>query len=87
MLTLLPYLSPTAPRLLQQSSLVGVQRVSPDEAEQIGRLMRLPRQAVDSLPTLGDGVTLWCTPRDRQFVMTQGTDAETGLLGGARRID
>ncbi|MFJ6481864.1 MULTISPECIES: hypothetical protein [unclassified Streptomyces] len=86
-LTLLPYLSPTAPRLLQQASLVGVQRVSPDEAEQIGSLMRLPRQAVDSLPTLGDGVTLWCTPRDRQFVMTQGTDAETGLLGGARRID
>ncbi|MFE5810029.1 hypothetical protein [Streptomyces sp. NPDC056491] len=86
-LTLLPYLSPTAPRLLQQASLVGVQRVSPDEAQQIGRLMRLPRQAVDSLPTLGDGVTLWCTPRDRQFVMTQGTDAETGLLGGPRRID
>ncbi|MCY0946491.1 MULTISPECIES: hypothetical protein [Streptomyces] len=86
-LTLLPYLSPTAPRLLQQSSLAGVQRVSPDEAEQIGRLMNLPRPAVDSLPTLGDGVTLWCTPRDRQFVMTQGTDAETGLLGAARRID
>ncbi|WP_329378642.1 hypothetical protein OG625_10545 [Streptomyces sp. NBC_01351] len=86
-LTLLPYLSPTAPRLLQQSALVGVQRVSPDEAEQIGRLMNLSRQAVDSLPTLGDGVTLWCTPRDRQFVMTQGTEAETGLLGGARRID
>lgn len=86
-LTLLPYLSPTAPRLLQQSSLAGVQRVSPDEAEQIGRLMNLPRPAVDALPTLGDGVTLWCTPRDRQFVMTQGTEAETGLLGGARRID
>ncbi|WP_411107644.1 hypothetical protein [Streptomyces sp. cmx-4-9] len=86
-LTLLPYLSPTAPRLLQQSSLVGVQRVSPDEAERIGGLMNLPRPAVDSLPTLGDGVTLWCTRRDRQFVMTQGTEAETGLLGPARRID
>ncbi|MEU4732119.1 hypothetical protein [Streptomyces sp. NPDC023588] len=86
-LTLLPYLSPTAPRLLQQSSLVGVQRVSPDEAGQIGQLMRLPRQAVEALPTLGDGVTLWCTPRDRQFVMTQGTEAESGLLGPARRID
>ncbi|MFE0582748.1 MULTISPECIES: hypothetical protein [unclassified Streptomyces] len=86
-LTLLPYLSPTAPRLLQQASLVGVQRVSPDEAEQIGRLMQLPAQAIASLPTLGDGVTLWCTPRDRQFVMTQGTEAETGLLGAARRID
>ncbi|MFD3548960.1 hypothetical protein ACFWUW_25690 [Streptomyces sp. NPDC058655] len=86
-LTLLPYLSPTAPRLLQQAALAGVQRVSPDEAEHIGRLMNLPRSAVDSLPTLGDGVTLWCTPRDRRFVMTQGTDAETGLLGPARRID
>ncbi|MFD8414513.1 hypothetical protein ACFV2Q_22600 [Streptomyces sp. NPDC059650] len=85
--TLLPYLSPTAPRLLQNSSLAGIQRVSPDEAEQVGRLMNLPRQTVDSLPTLGDGVTLWCTPRDRQFVMTQGTEAETGLLGPCRRID
>ncbi|WP_051794814.1 hypothetical protein [Streptomyces sp. NRRL S-87] len=86
-LTLLPYLSPAAPRLLEQSALVGVQRVSPDEAEQIGRLMNLPRSAVDALPTLGDGVTLWCTGRDRQFVMTQGTEAELGLLGAARRID
>ncbi|MFD3553925.1 hypothetical protein [Streptomyces goshikiensis] len=86
-LTLLPYLSPAAPRLLRNSSLVGVQRVSPDEAQEIGRLMNLPRPAVDSLPTLGDGVTLWCTPRDRQFVMTQGTEAETGLLGPSRRID
>ncbi|MEU3777600.1 hypothetical protein AB0F11_31270 [Streptomyces sp. NPDC032472] len=85
--TLLPYLSPTAPRLLQNSALVGVQRVSPDEAEQIGRLMNLPRQTVESLPTLGDGVTLWCTPRDRQFVMTQGTESETNLLGQSRRID
>ncbi|MFJ5805343.1 hypothetical protein [Streptomyces sp. NPDC093093] len=86
-LTLLPYLSPTAPRLLRNSSVVGVQRVSPDEAEQIGRLMELPAAAVDSLPTLGDGVTLWCTPRDRTFVLTQGTDTEIGLLGPARRID
>ncbi|MGW1764381.1 hypothetical protein ACWCQL_09910 [Streptomyces sp. NPDC002073] len=85
--TLLPYLSPAAPRLLEQASLVGVQRVSPDEAEQVGRLMNLPRESVEALPTLGDGVTLWCTDRDRQFVMTQGTEAETGLLGAARRID
>ncbi|MFI8104993.1 hypothetical protein [Streptomyces sp. NPDC086023] len=86
-LTLLPYLSPAAARLLEQSALVGVQRVSPDEAEQVGRLMGLPRSAVDALPTLGEGVTLWCTGRDRQFVMTQGTEAESGLLGAARRID
>ncbi|KIF00944.1 hypothetical protein PL81_38310 [Streptomyces sp. RSD-27] len=86
-LTLLPYLSPAAPRLLRDSALVGVQRVSPEEAERVGALMRLPGPAVDSLPTLGDGVTLWCTRRDRTFVRTEGTETETGLLGVARRID
>ncbi|MFF5705728.1 hypothetical protein ACFY7H_25085 [Streptomyces sp. NPDC012794] len=86
-LTLLPYLSPAAPRLLRNASLAGVQRVSPEEAARIGVLMRLPGTVVESLPTLGDGVTLWCTPGDRKFVMTQGTEAETGLLGAARRID
>ncbi|MBT2443633.1 hypothetical protein J7E93_26760 [Streptomyces sp. ISL-36] len=85
--TLLPYLSPVAPRLLEKSSLVGVQRVSPDEAAQIGRIMGLPRAESEALSTLADGVTLWCTPGDRQFVMTQATDAETGLLGSARRMD
>ncbi|WP_425586547.1 hypothetical protein [Streptomyces showdoensis] len=85
--TLLPYLSPVAPRLLEKSSLVGVQRVSPDEATQIGRIMGLQRAESEALSTLADGVTLWCTPGDRQFVMTQATDAETGLLGGARRMD
>lgn len=85
--TLLPYLSPVAPRLLEKSSLVGVQRVSPDEATQIGRIMGLQRSESEALSTLADGVTLWCTPNDRQFVMTQATDAETGLLGSARRMD
>ncbi|MFD0372887.1 hypothetical protein [Streptomyces sp. NPDC127114] len=85
--TLLPYLSPVAPRLLEKSSLVGVQRVSPDEAAQIGRIMGLQRAEWEALSTLADGVTLWCTPGDRQFVMTQATDAETGLLGAARRMD
>lgn len=86
-LTLLPYLSPVAPRLIRQARLVGVQRVSPDEATQIGRSLGLPRGDVDSLPTLADGVTLWCAERDRQYVVTQGTDAEIGLLGAARRMD
>lgn len=85
--TLLPYLSPVAPRLMEKSGLVGVQRVSPDEAAQIGRIMHLPRPETEALSTLADGVTLWCTARDRQFVMTQATDAETGLLGSARRMD
>jgi hypothetical protein len=86
-LTLLPYLSPVAPRLMEKSGLVGIQRVSPDEARHIGRLMHLPQAETEALSTLADGVTLWCTPRDRQFVMTQATDAETGLLGSARRMD
>ncbi|MFG3588497.1 hypothetical protein [Streptomyces sp. NPDC047990] len=86
-LTLLPYLSPVAPRLLRQARLVGVQRVSPDEAAEIGRALALPGGDVDSLPTLADGVTLWCADRDRQYVMTQPTDAETGLFGTPRRMD
>ncbi|MFI6626964.1 hypothetical protein [Streptomyces sp. NPDC050528] len=86
-LTLLPYLSPVAPRLMRQARLVGVQRVSPDEAAEIGRVLALPRLDLDALPTLPDGVTLWCTERDRQYVMTQPTDAEVGLLGVARRMD
>jgi hypothetical protein len=86
-LTLLPYLSPVAPRLMRQARLVGIQRVSPDEAEVIGRTMALPRTDVEVLPTLHDGLTLWGGDRDRQYVMTQPTDAETGLLGTPRRMD
>lgn len=41
-LTLLPYLSPVAPRLMRQARVVGVQRVSPDEATEIGRVIELP---------------------------------------------
>ncbi|MFH9733500.1 hypothetical protein [Streptomyces sp. NPDC017260] len=86
-LTLLPYLSPLAPRLMRQARLVGVQRVSPDESVEIGRVTGLPRSEYEALPTLADGVTLWCTERDRQYVMTEPTDAEAGLLGTPRRMD
>ncbi|MCF6524916.1 hypothetical protein [Streptomyces sp. JJ36] len=86
-LTLLPYLSPVAPRLVRAAALVGVQRVSPDEARQVGRLMQLPDTDVEALSTLGDGVTLWCTRTDRHYALTQPTDAEAGLLGTARRLD
>ncbi|MGA4839256.1 hypothetical protein [Streptomyces sp. G45] len=86
-LTLLPYVSPVAPRLIRQARLVGVQRISPDEATQVGRALGLSRSEVEALPTLADGVTLWCAERDRQYVVTQGTDAEVGLLGAARRMD
>ncbi|MET8569172.1 hypothetical protein [Streptomyces sp. NPDC004783] len=86
-LTLLPYLSPVAPRLMRQARLTGIQRVSPDEARELGRAMALSPAEVESLPTLPDGMTLWCADRDHQYVMTQPTDAETGLLGAPRRMD
>jgi hypothetical protein len=86
-LTLLPYLGPTAPRLLENADVVGVQLVSPQEAEVIGRLMSLPYADWSVLPTLDDPVALWCTRRHRQFVMTEPTDAEAGLLGAPRRVD
>ncbi|MCX5400134.1 hypothetical protein [Streptomyces sp. NBC_00102] len=86
-LTLLPYLSPVAPRLMRSSSLVGVQRVSPQEADQIGRILGLSRVESEALPTLADGVTLWVSGREHHWVMTSATDAETGLLGTARRMD
>ncbi|MCI0384863.1 hypothetical protein [Streptomyces sp. CNQ085] len=86
-LTLLPYLSPVAPRLLRGASLTGVQQVSPEEARQVGRVLSLSRQETEALSTLADGVTLWCAGRDRRFVLTRPTDAETGLLGAARRLD
>ncbi|MFI6943410.1 hypothetical protein ACIBI4_29435 [Streptomyces sp. NPDC050418] len=86
-LTLLPYMSPVAPRLMRNSALVGIQRVSPGEAEQIGKILSLSAAEIEALPTLADGVTLWCAGADRQWVMTMGTDAESGLLGVARRID
>jgi hypothetical protein len=85
--TLLPYLSPVAPHLMTKAGLVGVQRVSPEEAGRIGGIMNLPLPETEALSTLADGVTLWCTDRDRRFVMTQATDAESGLLGTARRMD
>ncbi|MFJ4922720.1 hypothetical protein [Streptomyces sp. NPDC088725] len=85
--TLLPYLSPVAPRLMRNSTLVGVQRVSPQEAEQTSRILGLTKAESQALPTLGDGVTLWCAGRERHWVVTSGTDAETGLLGTPRRMD
>ncbi|QPL92790.1 hypothetical protein I3J15_05840 [Streptomyces clavuligerus] len=85
--TLLPYLSPVAPRLLRDSALVGVQQVSPEEAGPIGRILGLSRAEVETLPTLSEGVTLWCSGRERHWVRTVATEPETALLGPARRMD
>ncbi|GAB2629881.1 hypothetical protein GCM10027168_71850 [Streptomyces capparidis] len=86
-LTLLPYLGPNAPRLLGNADIVGVQRVSPQEAEVIGQVMGLPAQEAQALSSLGDNVTLWCTRRHRQLVTTLPTEPESGLLGAPRRVD
>ncbi|MFI5534585.1 hypothetical protein ACIA8O_39225 [Kitasatospora sp. NPDC051853] len=86
-LTLLPYLGPNASRVINSADLVGVQRVSPQEAEILARLLSLGDQEVAALPTLGDNITLWATRMRRQFVMTNPGEAEAQVLGGPRRMD
>jgi hypothetical protein len=88
-LTLLPYVSPVAPGLVRSAALVGVQRVSPQEAERLGRLLRLTPEEREALPGLGDGVTLWCAEgAERQWVATLPDGAaEVGLVGPPRRMD
>ncbi|MGG2459046.1 hypothetical protein ACO0M4_04320 [Streptomyces sp. RGM 3693] len=87
-LTVLPFLGPRSPQMLSRSDLVGLQRLSPEEAEVVTRIMRLPENVGAVLPTLSDNAMLWCR-RDgaHQFVMTQPTEPETNLLGGPRRMD
>ncbi|MCQ8768589.1 hypothetical protein [Streptomyces telluris] len=86
-LTLLPYLGPDAPRLLGGADLVGVQRVSPEEAQQLGSLLGLPQTDVEALPALPETVTLWCARRSWTYVDVRATDTETQLLGAPRRMD
>jgi hypothetical protein len=86
-LTLLPFLGSESDRLLAAADVVGVQRVSPQEAELVGRALLLPGSAVEALPRLGDGVTLWSNRRTRSFVRGGPTAAEAQLLGQARRVD
>ena len=87
MLTLLPYLADGADRLLSQADLVGVQRVAPQEAQQIAHVLDLPAQEAAALPNLGDGVTLWTNRRSRTFVQGGPTSSEAQVLGQARRVD
>ncbi|GAA4998690.1 hypothetical protein [Kitasatospora paranensis] len=86
-LTLLPYLGPNATRVLNSADLVGVQRISPQEAEVVARVLSLGDQEVAALPTLGENITLWATRMRRQYVMTNPGEAEAQVLGGPRRID
>ncbi|MBB6438435.1 hypothetical protein [Streptomyces candidus] len=85
--TLLPYLSPVAPRLIRESALVGVQQVSPEEAARLGRLLGLSAEETGALPGLDDGVTLWCAGRDRQWAATAPVGDEEALLGPPRRME
>ncbi|MGW1162805.1 hypothetical protein ACWD5Q_20210 [Streptomyces sp. NPDC002513] len=85
--TVLPFVSEHAPRWLAQAQLVGIQRISPQETEVVRDTLGIPDEQLQALPTLYDGVALWCTRKHRKFVMTEPTDAETGLLGVARRMD
>lgn len=86
-LTLLPYLGPNAVRVLNSADLVGVQRISPQEAEVVARVLSLGDQEVAALPALGENLTLWATRMRRQFVMTNPGEAEAQVLGGPRRMD
>ncbi|MYW69555.1 hypothetical protein GTY65_36635 [Streptomyces sp. SID8379] len=85
--TVVPFLGPRAPRLLTRADVIGLQSVSPQEAEVIGRVLRLPEQLTQTLPTLSDATMLWIAGGKHQYVMVQPTDPETGLLGGPRRMD
>ncbi|MGW4808228.1 hypothetical protein [Kitasatospora sp. NPDC004272] len=86
-LTVLPYLGPNASRVINAADLVGLQRVSPQESDLLGRLLSLAPGDVSALPTLPDNVTLWATRMRRQYVMTNQGEAETQVLGGPRRMD
>lgn len=86
-LTLLPYLGPNATRVLNSADLVGVQRISPQEAEVVGRILSFDDQDVNTLSTLGDNYTLWATRMRRQYVMANPGEAERQIMGDPRRID
>ncbi|MEU9287089.1 hypothetical protein AB0D57_20835 [Streptomyces sp. NPDC048275] len=85
--TVLPFVSDHAPRWLAQAQLVGIQRISPQETEVVQNTLGIPDEPLQYLSNLHDSVALWCTRKHRSFVMTEPTDAETGLLGAARRLD
>lgn len=86
-LTLLPYLDPHARSLLATADLVGLQRVSPEEAALAGRSLGLPDRDVTALPAVGDDVALWVRGPHRRFVRSTPVGTETRLLGPARRVD
>ncbi|WP_338673270.1 hypothetical protein V1460_09320 [Streptomyces sp. SCSIO 30461] len=85
--TVLPFASEHAPRWLAQAHLVGIQRISPYETEVVRDTLGIPEEHLGYLPTLHDSAALWCTRKHHKFVMTEPTEAESGLLGAPRRMD
>jgi len=86
-LTLLPFVAPNADRLLSAADLVGVQRISPDEAAAVARALALPAADTQALPALPDNAALWSARGNRRYVVAQPVAAEEQLLGPARRVD
>jgi hypothetical protein len=85
--TLVPYLDPGFALQLGSADLVALQRISPQEASLVARLVRLGGQDVQTLPGLPDEVVLWCARHGRQYVYNIPTQLESGLLGAPRRLD
>ncbi|OPC83147.1 hypothetical protein B4N89_21365 [Embleya scabrispora] len=88
-LTLLPFLDPAQARqrIGAGVGLIGIQRVSPMEAQAAATVLSLPGEDEAALPTLADELTLWSTRKSRKYVMLTPTRAELDLLGPPRRMD
>ncbi len=86
-LTLLPFLDPGYAGQLVGADLVGLQHISPQEAELAARVIRLGNEDLQALPGLPDELTLWCARHGRQYVYGMPTPLEQGLLGNPRRMD
>lgn len=86
-LTLLPFLDPAYAGQLVGADLVALQRISPQEAQLVSRVVRLSPEDVQTLPELPDEVALWCARHGRQYVYGTPTQLEVGLLGTPRRMD
>ncbi|WP_020553090.1 hypothetical protein [Embleya scabrispora] len=88
-LTLLPFLDPAQARqrIGVGAGLVGIQRVSPIEAQAAASVLSLPGEDEAALPTLADELTLWSTRKSRKYVLLTPTRAEADLLGSPRRMD
>ncbi|MDI2132464.1 hypothetical protein [Yinghuangia seranimata] len=86
-LTLLPFLDPRLAGRLADADLVGLQRVSPIEAQAAAYALNLTKQDADALPAMTDELTLWCTSRVRRYVLLTPTQVEVSFLGPPRRMD